>query len=79
MPKVKVTPEEALKALNDAGGLIGVNASAKRLGVATPNFRRYRPRLTEVPVEGSASAFFAAEVDQLADELAEQRAGRGDG
>lgn len=74
MSPVKVTPAEALDALNAAGGLIGVNASAKRLGIASPNFRRYRDRLTEVPVEGSASAFFTAEVDALADELRATRA-----
>lgn len=71
-----MAPGELLQAVEDAGGLIGVNASAKMLGVAAPNFKRYRPRLTEVPVEGSASVFVKAEVEALAAELAEQRAAR---
>jgi hypothetical protein len=77
-PRVKVTPGELREAVDAAGGLIGVNASAKRLGVAPPNFKRYRPRLTEVPVEGSAAVFVKAEVEALAGELAQQRAARGD-
>lgn len=77
MPKPKRSPEEALTAIREAGGLIGVNASSKKLGIAPSNFRRYRGELTEVPVDGSASAFFTAEVDQLALRLEERRRGEG--
>jgi hypothetical protein len=78
--EAKVSPAELVQHVADAGGLIGVNASAKLLGVAAPNFKRYRPRLTEVPVEGSAAVFVKAEVEALASELSEQRAARaGDG
>lgn len=72
----KMSPEELAAAIAAAGGLIGVNASARKLGVAAPNFRRYRSRLTEVPVEGSASVFVTTEVEALANELAEQRGAR---
>lgn len=73
-----MTHPELVEAIGEAGGLIGTNASAKCLGVAAPNFRRYRPRLTEIPVEGSAAVFLRAEVVALADELAEQRKARGE-
>lgn len=66
-------PAEVAKALAEwavhAGGLIGVSASSKLLGIATPNFRRYRERLTEVPVEGSAAVFLRREVGAVAEEL----------
>lgn len=74
--KVKLAPAEVVKAIKDGGGLIGVNASSKLLHVATPNFRRYRDRLTEVEVDGSASVFLKAEVEALAKEMAEQRRAR---
>lgn len=71
------TPAELLAAVNDAGGLIGVNAASKLLGIAAPNFRRYRPRLTEIPVEGSAAVFPKAEIVTLAEELRASRRGEG--
>lgn len=49
--------------------LVGVTAASAILGVATPNFKRYRDRLTPIPVEGSADVFVRAEVEALADEL----------
>ena len=57
-----------------SGGLLGVNASAKALGVPPSNFVRYRDRLTEIEVEGSAAVFSKVEVGALADELEQRRA-----
>lgn len=66
-------PVEVARALAEwavhAGGLIGVSASSRLLGIATPNFRRYRERLTEIPVEGSAAVFMQREVAAVAEEL----------
>jgi hypothetical protein len=45
--------------------LVGVKAGAEIIGKATPNFRRYRGRLIEIPVEGSASVFVRSEVEAL--------------
>jgi hypothetical protein len=72
----EVTPAQLVEAVAGAGGLVGVNAAARILNVAPPNFKRYRPRLTEVEVEGSASVFVRPEVEALAAELEAARASR---
>lgn len=63
-----LTPAE-LKAAVEAQPVCGVNRAAKILGIAPPNFRRYRDRLTAIPVDGSADVFVVAEVEELRDEL----------
>jgi hypothetical protein len=73
---VEVTPAQLVETVEAAGGLIGVNAASRLLGIEPPNFKRYRPRLTEIPVEGSASVFVQPEVQALADELEGTRAAR---
>lgn len=49
----------------------GVTRAAEILGIAPPNFNRYRDRLTEipVPVAGASAIFVVAEVEELAAEL----------
>lgn len=74
--KAKASPADVHAAVA-AQPLVGANRAAKILGVKPPNFSRYRGRLTEVPVEGSAAAFVKAEVEALRDDLARERAGRG--
>lgn len=69
----KMAPAELAAAVKKQP-LVGVNRAAKILGIAPPNFRRYRDRLTEVPVEGSASVFVKAEVEELATTLKAERA-----
>lgn len=60
--------------------LIGVTASARRLGIKAPNFKRDAvPHLTPVPVEGSADVYFRSEVDALAARFAQARAKRENG
>jgi hypothetical protein len=66
--RAKVTPEDVAAAVK-AQPLVGVSRAAKILGIVPPNFRRYRDRLTEIPVEGSASVFIRSEVEALAKEL----------
>lgn len=60
----KVTPEEAHAAIKDQP-LVGVNAASAILGVANSNFKRYRHRLKEVPIEGSSDVFLKADVREL--------------
>lgn len=57
----------------DSAKLIGVNAACELMGIANSNFKRYRDRLTEVPVEGGAAVFVKAEVQALAREIKRQR------
>jgi hypothetical protein len=60
--------------------LVGVTAAAKLLGIKPPNFKRdAAPRLTRVPVEGSADVYFRSEVERLATERAQTRAARANG
>jgi hypothetical protein len=73
----EVTPAQLVEAVADAGGLVGVNAAARIMRIPPSNFKRYRPRLTEIRVEGSASVFVRPEVEVIAAELAESRAARG--
>lgn len=72
----KTTPQD-VHAVVAKQPLVGANHAAKMLGIKPPNFSRYRARLTEVPVEGSAAVFVKAEVETLRDDLARERAGRG--
>jgi hypothetical protein len=65
----KVIAPVKLAELIKSQPLVGVSGAAKILGIVPPNFRRYRDRLTEIPIEGSASAFVKAEVEELRDEL----------
>lgn len=60
----KTTPEELHRAVKDQP-LVGVNAASAILDVANANFKRYRGRLKEVPVEGSSAVFVRAEVREL--------------
>lgn len=69
----KMPPAELAAAVKKQP-LVGVNRAAKILGIAPPNFRRYRDRLTEIPVEGSAAVFVRSEVEALAKELKAERA-----
>lgn len=61
----------------EAAPLVGSNAAAAILRVKPPNFKRYKDRLTKVPVEGSADVFVRIEVEELAAELQEGRGGDG--
>lgn len=74
---VKSNALELRRTAKSAGGLVGVKAAAEMLGIATPNFKRYRDRLTAIPVEGSADVFAKAEVRALARVLEAERAKRG--
>lgn len=76
MEEQAAAARELRETIDDAGGLIGVNASAKLLGIQGPNFRRYRPRLTEIEVEGSAAVFVRREVEALRDALHDEREAR---
>lgn len=78
---VAATKSPAQKVLTavEENPLVGVNRAAQILGTAPPNFRRYRPRLTEIPVEGSAAVFVRAEVEELAGELKAEREARAAG
>ena len=68
--KPKLSPAEVVAAVKDGGGLCGVNRASDILGIANANFKRYRDRLTEVPIEGARSgAFLVPEVEALAAEL----------
>lgn len=60
---------DELAAVIEKTPLCGVKRASRILGVATPNFGRYRDRLTAIPVAGSADVFVEAEVEALADEL----------
>lgn len=73
------TPAALKQAVEDAGGVIGVTAASAALGIPSSNFKRYRARLTAIPVEGSADVFSKREVEALAEELAGRRAERVDG
>lgn len=73
-PKPAEVTVEQLAAAVAGQPLVGVTQAAKILGIATPNFRRYRDRLTEIPVSGSAAVFPVSEVEALRDELNEKRA-----
>jgi hypothetical protein len=57
----------------EAAPIVGANTAAGILGVKPPNFKRYRDRLTKVPVEGSSDVFVRVEVEALAAELREGR------
>lgn len=54
--------------------LVGVKVAASIIGVAAPNFSRYRDRLSPVEVEGTGAAYFRSEVEQLARTMAAERA-----
>lgn len=56
--------------------LVGATRAAEILGIKAPNFKRYRERLTAVPVLGAADVWIRAEVEALGEEL---RASRGGG
>lgn len=69
----KLLPAEVAEAVRSAGGLIGVTAAARLLGIRAPNFRRdmglvegMEPKITELEVEGSASVYLRGEVQALA-------------
>lgn len=65
--QAKLSPSEVADAVTAAGGLIGVTAAARLLGIRPPNFKRDVGRhLTELPVEGSASVYLRGEVMALA-------------
>lgn len=66
MPR-QMKPSELAEAIGEQ--LVGVSAAAKILDKLPANFGRYRPRLTEVPIEGSTPAFIRGEVEDLAEEL----------
>ena len=76
--KAKVSVEDVAEAVK-AQPLVGVNRAAKMLGTHPPNFKRYRDRLTEIPVEGSAAVFVKSEVAALAEQLQAERAERAGG
>lgn len=63
-----LTPHELARMVEKAP-LVGVTHASKILGIATPNFKRYRDRLTAIPVAGSADVFVLAEVEALAAEI----------
>jgi hypothetical protein len=69
----KLKPEELADAVKKQP-LVGVNRAAKILGIAPPNFGRYRDRLTAIPVEGSATVFVKSEVEALGKALTAERA-----
>jgi hypothetical protein len=71
----RVTVGAARRAI-EAQPLVGVNAAAAIMGIQRPNFRRYKDRLTAVPVEGRDDAYFREEVVKLAEEMAAERAAR---
>lgn len=73
MAVAKLKPDELAAAVKKQP-LVGVNRAAKILGIAPPNFGRYRARLVEIPVEGSAAVFVKAEVEALKRTLAAERA-----
>lgn len=60
-------------AVDESGGLVGATVAAEILGVARPNLRRYRERLTVIRIAGSRDAYIAEEVQRLADELRTRR------
>jgi hypothetical protein len=70
------TPAQKVLSVVEEHPLVGVNRASALLGIASANFRRYRPRLTEVPVEGSAAVFVREEVEELAAELRSEREAR---
>jgi len=70
---------EDVVAVLKAQPLVGVKAGSMILGLAPPNFRRYRERLAEIPVEESASVFVRSQVEGLAADLAVARESRGAG
>lgn len=74
----RFTPEDVI-AVVKAQPLVGVKAGSEILGLAPPNFRRYRDRLAEIAVEESASVFVREQVEALAAELAATREGRRSG
>lgn len=63
-------PDELAAAIEKAP-LCGVTRASKILGIAAPNFKRYRDRLTAIPVAGGADVFVVAEVEALREELRE--------
>jgi hypothetical protein len=71
----KFSPADVLVVVK-AQPLVGVKAGSEILGLAPPNFRRYRERLAEIEVEGSASVFVRSQVEELAAGLAADREGR---
>jgi hypothetical protein len=57
--------------------LVGVTAASKLLDIKPPNFKRDAvPRLTRIPVAGSADVYFRSEVEALAVELNAAREAR---
>lgn len=67
---------EDVVAVVAAQPLVGVKAGSEILRLAPPNFRRYRERLAEIEVAGSASVFVRSQVEALAADLAAAREGR---
>lgn len=57
--------------------LVGATKAAVILGIKAPNFKRYRERLTPVPVLGAADVWIREEVVALGKELEAARGGDG--
>lgn len=55
-------------------GLVGTKRAAEILGVATPNFSRYRERVEAIEIDGSAAVYFRSDIEGLKRELEAERA-----
>jgi hypothetical protein len=74
------SPSQVIAKRLEAEPLVGVTAAARLLGIKPPNFKRdAAPKLTRVPVEGSADVYFRSEVEALREEREAARAARSNG